>query len=203
MPSIAEALRAFDLPRMELRLLLACVDATLTHARIVADPERELDPALYARFSALAERRVQGEPLAYLLGLREFYGRPFHVAPGVLIPRPETEHLIDAALERVGKGGADVLDLGSGSGAIAVTLALECPAWRVSAVDVSQDALRVARRNAGDLGAVVTFLHGSWYAALPVTRQFDLIVSNPPYIPTLGMTRICSKAICALNHARR
>ncbi|MBV8049110.1 MAG: peptide chain release factor N(5)-glutamine methyltransferase [Paludibacterium sp.] len=182
MTTIASALAAYPLPRLESRLLLMHVVPELTHARIVGYPERVLASDVYARFCALAERRVAGEPLAYLLGMREFYGRPFAVTPDVLIPRPETEHLVEAALARVGHQPAEVLDLGCGSGAIAVTLALEAPSWRVSAVDVSAAALTVARGNAERLGARVDFLQGSWFAPLPPGGCFQLIVSNPPYI---------------------
>jgi len=163
-------------------MLLMHVFPDLTHARIVAYPERELDAASYQIFEALARRRLAGEPLAYLVGMREFYGRAFQVGPAVLIPRPETEHLVEAALVHRTPHSADVLDLGCGSGAIAVTLALEAPQWRVSAVDVSEDALALAQRNAQALGALVAFYQGSWFDPLPVDARFDLIVSNPPYI---------------------
>jgi release factor glutamine methyltransferase len=130
----------------------------------------------------LAARRLAGEPLAYLIGLREFYGRAFQVGSAVLIPRPETEHLVEAALAHVAHQAADVLDLGCGSGAIAVTLALEVPQWRVSAVDLSPEALDVAQRNAAALNAALCFYQGSWCDPLPQDARFDLIVSNPPYI---------------------
>jgi release factor glutamine methyltransferase len=182
MMTVEQALRAYPLPRLESRLLLMHVDPSLTHARIVAHPEAALDADCSALFRELAERRVAGEPLAYLLGEREFFGRPFAVGPSVLIPRPETEHLVEAALARVPAGAIDAVDLGCGSGAIAVTLALEAPQWHVAAVDVSADALAVARGNAQRLAARVEFFLGSWFSPLPVDRQFDLIVSNPPYI---------------------
>jgi release factor glutamine methyltransferase len=180
--TIADALAAQGVPRAELRLLLMHLQPDLTHARIVAHPEMELSADLYARFSALLARRQAGEPIAYLLGCREFFGRPFLVNPAVLIPRPETEHLVEAALQRQGPAAADVLDLGCGSGAVAVTLALEAPQWHLTAVDLSDDALAVARRNAQLLGAHVGFLQGSWFDPLPAGALFNLIVSNPPYI---------------------
>ena len=116
MITIARAMSAFSLPRMELRMLLMHVFPDLTHARIVAYPERELDAASYQIFEALARRRLAGEPLAYLVGMREFYGHTFQVGPAVLIPRPETEHLVEAALVHRTPHSADVLDLGGGSG---------------------------------------------------------------------------------------
>jgi len=129
-------------------------------------------------------RRLTGEPMPYILGVREFMGHDFHVSPAVLIPRPETELLVETAVAIVrGRDGATVLDLGTGSGAISVSIALACPDARVVATDLSAEALRVARKNARDLGANVEFHQGSWYQALPLGKVFDLIVSNPPYIP--------------------
>lgn len=182
MPSINEALRHFTLPRLESRLLLAHVSG-LSHSAMVSAGPAPLPDAQWQAFCQLAERRLAGEPVAYLLGEREFYGRRFAVSPAVLIPRPETEHLVDAALDKVGRmQPARVVDLGTGSGAIAVTLALEAPAWQVTAVDLSPDALAMAAANAASLGAAVAFHHGSWFAPLPGDAVFELIVSNPPYI---------------------
>jgi len=182
MTTVSEALRRFPLPRLESRLLLMHAWPGLTHARIIGHPEDSLGPEVLARFDALAARRGQGEPLAYLLGVREFYGRDFGVTPAVLIPRPETEHLVEAALARIGSRAAHAVDLGCGSGAIAVTLALEAPSWRVTAVDLSPQALELARANAVRLGASVDFVLGSWYQPLPPGARYDLIASNPPYI---------------------
>lgn len=163
-------------------MLLQHVRPGLTHARMIADPDLPLTETEAAQFTQLAQRRLQGEPMAYLLGEREFYGRNFQLTPAVLIPRPETEHLVEAALQQLGPQPASVVDLGCGSGAIAVTLALEAPAWQVQALDLSVDALAVARSNADRLGAAVRFHQGSWYQPLGEQRDFDLIVSNPPYI---------------------
>lgn len=135
-----------------------------------------------AEYSALAGRRAAGEPIAYLLGRREFYGRDFVVTPDVLIPRPETELLIDIAKEKLfAADSARILDLGAGSGCIAVTLALELPWAEVTAVDVSAAALAVARRNAARQAARVEFVASDWFAALPPQR-YDFIVANPPYV---------------------
>jgi len=183
MLTLEQALRCHSLPRLEARMLLQHVRPGLTHARMIADPDLPLTEGEAARFEQLAQRRLQGEPMAYLLGEREFYGRPFRVSPAVLIPRPETEHLVEAALQRVATLEAKrVLDLGCGSGAIAITLALEAPAWEVQAVDLSPAALEVASGNAQQLGAEVQFHLGSWYQPLAGQGEFDLIVSNPPYI---------------------
>ncbi|MBK6637201.1 MAG: peptide chain release factor N(5)-glutamine methyltransferase [Rhodocyclaceae bacterium] len=146
-----------------------------------------------ARFADWVERRADGEPVAYVIGKREFYGRDFFVAPGVLIPRPETELLVDAVqseFPQVGAGdtaigeataATTVLDLGTGSGCIAISIALEYPSTRVTAVDQSDFALAVTARNATTLGATVGLLESDWFSALAGAR-FDLIVSNPPYI---------------------
>jgi release factor glutamine methyltransferase len=131
---------------------------------------------------ALLKRRLAGEPVAYLLGEREFYGRPFQLTSDVLIPRPDTELLVDLALARLPPGEIlNVLDVGVGSGAVAISLALERPSCRVTGIDISTAALQVARGNARLLQADVEYLASDVYAALG-ERRFHLIVSNPPYI---------------------
>ena len=135
-----------------------------------------------AASAALVERRAAGEPVAYLTGTREFYGREFLVTPAVLIPRPETELLVELALAHFpGWRGLRVLDLGTGSGALAVTLALELEVAELVALDRSREALWVAMANAAKLGASVSFVQSDWFGALG-DEQFELIVSNPPYI---------------------
>lgn len=135
-----------------------------------------------AKFESLLTRRLEGVPVAYLVGTREFYGRPFQVSPEVLIPRPDTELLVERALARIPPDQAmAVLDLGTGSGCIAITLALERPLAQVTAVDRSAAALKIARHNAVSLHARVELLRSDWFGAL-ATRRFGLIVSNPPYI---------------------
>jgi release factor glutamine methyltransferase len=164
----------------EARSLLAFALDT-TREALIARPERQVSSSAAGRFRALCARRVAGEPMAYLLAQREFFGRPFRVDRSVLIPRPETECLVQAALRelrRVDK--PSVLDLGTGSGCIAITLALERPDAHVSATDVSEAALELARVNAATLGARVKLIHGDWY--MPVRERYDLIVSNPPYV---------------------
>lgn len=181
--TLAEALadaRAL-IPPAEARLLLGQVLGR-SAAWLEAHRDEACAPEPLARFLALVERRAAGEPVAYLLGRREFYGRDFAVTADVLIPRPETELLVDIAKLKVGAGGtARILDLGAGSGCVAVTLALELPGACVTAVDVSAAALDVARGNAARLGARVAFVESDWFAALPAGR-FNLIVANPPYV---------------------
>jgi release factor glutamine methyltransferase len=177
--ALAEARQ--QIPVAEARLLLGHLLQRST-AWLEAHRDEALAPTDAGQFAALVARRAAGEPVAYLLGQREFYGRDFAVTPDVLIPRPETELLVDIAKEKVGADGTvSILDLGTGSGCLAVTLALELPQARVAAVDVSPAALEVARGNAARLGARVAFVASDWFAALPAAT-YDLIVSNPPYV---------------------
>jgi release factor glutamine methyltransferase len=184
MTTIAAALAAAraKLPAGEARLLLARV-LDKTAAWLIAHDEALLDEDRLLAFASLVARRAGGEPVAYLVGHREFYGREFAVSPAVLIPRPETEMLVDLALAQEFDAGhkARILDLGTGSGCIAITLALEMPAAEVSAVDVSPAALEVARGNAGRLGARLRLLQSHWFDGL-AGEEFDLIVGNPPYV---------------------
>lgn len=163
--------------RILLRHVLQC-----SAARLAAYPEAALESAQRDLFRLLVERREGGEPIAYLIGEREFFGRCFHVTPAVLIPRPDTELLVELALAHFGdKPHSRVLDLGTGSGALAVTLMLELPEADVTAVDRSRDALLVAMANAARLGASVSFVLGDWFASLGGER-YHLIVANPPYV---------------------
>jgi release factor glutamine methyltransferase len=184
MNTVATALAAAreKLPASEARLLLGHV-MDRPPAWLIAHDDEVLDEDALLRFASLVARRKGGEPVAYLVGQREFYGRDFLVSSAVLIPRPETELLVDIVLGKgVGAGGtAKLLDLGTGSGCIAITLALEIPSAQVSAVDASDAALGVARRNAERLEASLRLLQSDWFSALAGER-FDLIVANPPYI---------------------
>ena len=178
----ADALQDRAVARHEVLLLLTHASGR-SRASLLASPEIPLTAAQADRYRDLRDRRVAGEPVAYLLGHREFYGRRFAVDAQVLIPRPETELLIDLAIAHGAGGRLAILDLGTGSGVIAITLALEIPGARVTGTDVSMRALDVARSNATSLGAVVDWHAGSWFDALDeAAPRFDLIVSNPPYI---------------------
>ena len=162
--------------------VLACHVLGVNRAWLAANPFRILTETEDARLDSLVTQRALGAPVAYLVQKREFYGRDFAVGPDVLIPRPETETLVEAALART-SAASRVLDLGTGSGAIAVTLACERPQARVTATDLAAAALAVARANAQAhaCAARIEFAQGAWYA--PVAGQrFDLIVSNPPYV---------------------
>lgn len=163
-------------PRLEAQMLARHV-LRVDRCWLLTHPEHEFNELAG---ETLLQRREAQEPLAYILGHREFFGRSFHVSPAVLIPRHETEVLIETALAH-GRKDANVLDIGTGSGCIAITLERERPDWTVTAVDISPAALSVARRNAEDLGSDVRFLHSDGFTEL-LGESFDLIVSNPPYI---------------------
>ena len=183
LPDIARAL-AWGRERidvMDARVLLRHV-LQCPASRLAAWPEQLVDAEDWASYRALVERRVAGEPVAYLTGEREFYGRNFMVTPAVLIPRPDTELLVELALAHVGdRRQLRALDMGTGSGALAITLALELGEADVTALDRSREALWVAMANAARLGASVSFVQSDWFGALGEER-FELIVSNPPYI---------------------
>jgi release factor glutamine methyltransferase len=171
-----------DAARLEAEVLLA--DSTgLNRAAVMAHPELALDSAQAARLAAFVARRSRGEPLAYIVGRREFYSLPLAVTAAVLVPRPETELLVEAALQQHPAMTARVLDLGTGSGAIALALKSERPEWEVTAIDCSLAALEIARLNAMRLGLEVCWLQSDWFAAI-ADLSFDLIVSNPPYVPS-------------------
>jgi release factor glutamine methyltransferase len=181
----------FGAPPREAGLLLGQVTG-LSEAQILAHPERPVAAAAAARFGGLLERRLTGEPVAYLLGEREFYGRSFHVDRRVLIPRPETEHVVEVALALGLQAGARIVDVGTGSGCLAVTLALELPGSWVLATDLSPGALAVAAGNARRHGVEdrVHLVGADLLSGLDLSRC-DLVVSNPPYIdvaeaPTLS-----------------
>lgn len=185
--------------RLTLRFAAAGVDSPALSARLVAGHalgldevglalarDRVLTLAEAARIEDLALRREAGEPVAYLLGRKEFYGREFFVDARVLVPRPETEHLVEAVLARFDPQAPLLFaDLGTGSGALAVTLALEFPQSRGLAVDCSPGALTVARANARALGAAgrVLFVQADFARPLGAEASLDVVVANPPYIP--------------------
>ena len=151
--------------------------------REVTHDNDEITDDVRQKYDTLIARREAGEPVPYIIGEQEFFSRPFKVREGVLIPRPDTETLIETVLAQATCYQAKtLLDMGTGSGCIAITLALEMPELRVTATDFSDKALIVAKENADALQAKIEFHQGSWYEALPEGARFDIIVSNPPYI---------------------
>lgn len=185
----------FGAPPREAALLLGRV-LGLNEAQVLARDRDEVDPAAAARFREILERRLTGEPVAYLFGEREFYGRSFQVDNRVLIPRPETEHVVELALAETLPPRPWILDVGTGSGILAVTLALEIPHSRVVATDLSAGALAVAAGNARRLGAAgrILFVRTDLMEGLELSR-FDLVVSNPPYIDPAD-ARLLSPEVC-------
>jgi len=190
MPSINEHLRlatehlrqCSDSPRLDAEVLLAAVLARPRSA-LIANGDEALDPAMREKFDHLILERQRGVPVAYLTGTREFWSLPLHVTPAVLVPRPETEDLVELILARLpADRDALVLDLGTGSGAIALAIASERPRVRVIGTDVSVEALEIATGNAHALGLKnVEWRVGSWFDAV-AKQRFDVIVSNPPYV---------------------
>jgi release factor glutamine methyltransferase len=173
---VADALRT-AIDAREARLLLAAASG-FSEASVIAYPERTLSEETEARYRGFVSRREKGEPVAYILGRKEFYGLDLVVNPAVLIPRPETELLVELSLQH---DFSSALDLGTGSGALALALKHHRPSARVAAVEASAAALVVAKRNALRLGLEIEFLYGQWLVPV-ASRRFDLIVSNPPYV---------------------
>lgn len=166
-------------------LLRHCANLDRTH--LLANLREELPEEVWTSFREAVKRHADGEPVQYIIGSEEFYGRTFIVNEAVLIPRPETEELVYGVLKRMkakfpAGDSLELLDVGTGSGAIAVSLKLERPALKVTATDISAAALAVAEENANRLGAEVEFLQGDLLAPV-IGRKFDVVVSNPPYIP--------------------
>ncbi len=170
-------------PELDSELLLRHV-LGWDRARILANPDALLTREQQDLYLDRVEQRAMRRPLQHLTGVQEFWGREFHVTPDVLIPRPETESIVEEALMRLPRDGATLVDVGTGSGCIAVSLAAERPAWRIHALDLSEAALTVARDNARRLGVSnVSFRSGDLLDALDAApAEVDLVASNPPYV---------------------
>ena len=175
--TILQALATSGIDSREARLLLAAVTG-LSEASVLAHGERPLRPEVETSYLQMVSRRAGGEPVAYILGRKEFYGLELAVDPAVLVPRPETELLVELALQQ---DFSTAVDLGTGSGAIALALKRERPQAQIAAVDASAAALAVAQGNAARHRLQIEFRHGSWFEPL-AERRFDLIVCNPPYV---------------------
>jgi release factor glutamine methyltransferase len=187
------AQKGAEFPRLDAEVLLAyavgCKRIDLYGLRFA----EEAAPEVRQKYKELIRRRIEGCPVAYLVGKKEFHGLEFEVGPAVLIPRPDTEHVILACLA-VAKGlpAAAIIDIGTGSGNLAVTLAKKLPAAQVTATDQSKEALEVARANAARQGVSerIRFLHGDLFGPIPPGETFDFIVSNPPYIPREELAKL-------------
>jgi release factor glutamine methyltransferase len=172
---------ARDIARRDAEILLAAAWQR-SRAMLLAYPDAPVPPEVEAQFANNCARRAAGEPVAYLLGQREFWSMKFDVTPAVLVPRPETELLVERVLALVTAPQAAVVDLGTGSGCIAIALASERAGWTITGTDASADSLAVAQRNGGRLvNGRVHWLQGDWFAPL-AGQRFDVLVSNPPYI---------------------
>ncbi|STX41262.1 HemK protein [Legionella donaldsonii] len=169
--------------RLDAEILLAHV-LLKTRTYLYTYPDANLTQAQWQTYQRLVDQRSQGVPVAYLTGTREFWSLPLKVCEDTLIPRPETELLVELTLAQLAdKPQAEILDLGTGSGAIALAFASECPDWQITACDFSQGALQTAEENAARLGlGNVCFCHSDWFEKISAQQHFDAIVSNPPYI---------------------
>ena len=187
-----EAHKISDSARLDAELLMS-YSLNKNRTYLYTWPEKTLSESQQACFESLLEQRLQGKPIAHLTQQREFWGLALKVTPDTLIPRPDTEILIETALNKLNaltgqqrscksQQACSILDLGTGTGAIALALKTELPACQVTAIDVSEAALEVAKQNAQSHQLTIAFLHSSWFDALTPEAQFDLIVSNPPYI---------------------
>lgn len=171
-----------DSPSLDAAVLL-CHALSKPRSFLLTWPEKILEPAQRDAFQELLKRRLKGEPIAYITGEREFWSLPLKVSPSTLIPRPDTERLVEIALDKAALNQGDILDLGTGTGAIALALASELPQRKVWGVDLKTDAQQLAQSNAQALSLNNTeFLAGSWFEPIPDGTEFALIVSNPPYI---------------------
>jgi release factor glutamine methyltransferase len=187
--NLCSLLSASALPANEARILMAHVleqHYQLPRSALLSRDEMTLHSEARSQWQDLESRRLAGEPIAYLIGKRGFHNIELYVAPGVLIPRPETELLVEIGLQEIARIGRQsrVLDLGTGSGAIALAIAHENPRAQVTATDLSNEALKIAKTNANllKIASQVHFCQGSWYEAIEATENFDIILSNPPYI---------------------
>lgn len=192
MATLAETLRASteslnrysDTPRLDAELLI-CYVLDIPRTRFFTEPDQMLEPEQVTAINNFVQQRIEGQPVAYLVGYRDFWNLKLKVTPDTLIPRPETELLVETALELFANDEPiDAIDLGTGTGAIALSLAKERPGWNITASDQSRDTLAVAIENAETYQLHnVTLLQSHWFDNIASERKYDLIISNPPYVP--------------------
>lgn len=192
--------RGIQSPRLDAEVLLAHI-LGLSRIELYVNFDRPLEPQEVERYRSVVAERGRHKPVAYIIGQREFYSLPFRVGPATLVPRPDTETLVEVGLEWIRKEALEeptVVDLGTGSGAIAVSLSVHVPRARIHAVDISASALAIAGANA-DLNGVadrIRFHQGSWFdplSDLGLTGRVDLVISNPPYIPDIELASLPSE----------
>ena len=174
-----------DTPKLDAEILLAyCLGKPRSY--LFSWPEQQLDPEDWHRFQALVDKRLLPTPVAYLLGEREFYSLTLKTSPATLIPRPETESLVETAIDLCpGDFATSLLELGTGNGAIAIALKVHRPKMNIVATDISADCLDVARQNAIDHSVTIDWIQSDWFNQIESDRKFEMIVSNPPYIPAM------------------
>lgn len=176
--TLRELMKSSAIDKLDNRVLLSFITG-FSHAQLIARDDYQLTDAQFQQYQDLLQRASGGEPIAYIIGYKEFYSRQFKVTPATLIPRPETELLVEQVLQ-LAPQNAKIIDLGTGSGCIAISCKLERPDLQVSAVDKFDDALNIARQNAERLQAQIEFTQSDWLAK--IYDEFDVVVSNPPYI---------------------
>jgi release factor glutamine methyltransferase len=175
-----------DSAKLDAQILL-CFVLDKEHSYLLTWPEKIVNQQSIEQFHTLLQRRITGEPIAYIIGVKEFWSLPFYVSPATLIPRPDTEILVELVLDMYEcQSGLSCLDLGTGTGAIALSLASEFPDWEIDALDFSLDAVQLAKKNAEHLTLThVNIYQSDWFSTVPKTKKFNIIVSNPPYIDEL------------------
>lgn len=177
-----------DSAKLDVEILL-CFVLDKERSYLLTWPEKKLSDEQLCSFLPLLVRRIQGEPIAYIIGIKEFWSLPLAVSPSTLIPRPDTETLVELVLEQYGnRNNVNCLDLGTGTGAIALALASENPTWKIDAIDFNLEAVQLAQLNAKNLGSKIVDLshvnifQSDWFSQVDMQKKFDLIVSNPPYV---------------------
>ena len=195
--------RVSDTPKLDAEILLAyCLAKPRSY--LYSWPEKFLDSEQWQQFQTLVTKRAKPTPIAYLLGEREFYSLTLKTSPATLIPRPETELLVETAIEIINNlSVTDLLELGTGTGAIAIAVKVNSPDINIVATDISTDCLEIAKQNANDHAVAIEWIESDWFSQIESSRKFDMIVSNPPYIsaahPCLATGELSAEPLSALS----